>query len=283
MVKEADVKGTIFKIKRFSVHDGPGIRTAVFLKGCPLNCIWCHSPEGITSDISIWHNNNICIGCGKCADICPNKALELTRDKESIIKIDRDLCRTSGECIKVCPTGALQYTGYLTTVTEVMCEIEKDILYYKTSGGGITLTGGEPLFQTGFSIEILKACKEKKIHTAIETSLFAENEIVKRISDYVDLFITDMKIFDPAKHELYTGKPNKIIKENLIWLANSGKEIIVRIPLIENITDTEENKNAIIGFIRKINDKIPVEFIPYNPLSENNYKRLDLPFFLKKR
>lgn len=280
MEKFNETEGTVFKIKRFAVHDGPGIRTAVFLKGCPLNCIWCHSPEGISPDISIWYNRNLCIACNQCVDACPKKALEQIDYSGPFIHIDRILCDLTGNCVKACPTNAMQFTGLKTTVSDIINEIGKDILYYQTSGGGVTLTGGEPLFQPDFSLEILKACKILNIHTAIETSLFCERETITRISDYTDLFIIDMKIFDPDKHMHFTSKSNELIKENLRFIAESGKPVLVRIPLIPGITDTEENKEAILRFVHETDSQIPIEFISYNPLAENNYKRLDIPFLL---
>jgi pyruvate formate lyase activating enzyme len=277
---KTDITGTIFKIKRFSIHDGPGIRTSVFLKGCPLNCIWCHSPEGISSDIAIWHDNSLCIACGQCVKACPNSALKLSKSPESIINIDRALCSLSGDCVNGCPTGAIQFTGYKISVTDIMSEIKKDILYYNKSAGGMTLTGGEPLYQPEFSIEILKACKENNILTAIESCLFCEKETIDRISEFVDLFIIDMKIYDEVKHLRFTGKSNEIIKENFRHIAKSGKDILVRIPMIKGLTDTEENLSAIDEFVHGINKLIPVEHIKYNPLAENNYKKLGIPFMI---
>lgn len=281
MANSAEISGTIFKIKRFSVHDGPGIRTSVFLKGCPLNCIWCHSPEGISSDITIWYDKSLCIACGECIKACPNNALTLLNDPDSQIKIDRQSCCLAGDCVKVCPTGAIQYTGSKTNLADVITEIEKDKLYYTTSGGGVTLTGGEPLYQPEFSAAILEACKNRYIHTAIESSLFCEKETIKRILDFVDLFLVDMKIFDPQQHQLYTGKSNEIIRGNIKFLAENGKDILIRIPMIDNITDTEENKIAIRNFINSIDSRIPIEYLSYNPLASNNYKKLAIPFLLK--
>jgi len=281
MGKPADREGTIFKIKRFSVHDGPGIRTSVFLKGCPLNCIWCHSPEGITEDISIWYDKSLCIACGECVVACPVQALELIAGLEPYISISRSTCNTTGSCVKVCPTGAIQFTGSKTKVSQIIYEIDKDILYYNTSGGGVTLTGGEPLNQPDFSEAILKECKKRNIHTAIETSLFCDIESVKKISAYVDLFFIDMKIDDQAKHLRYTGKSNEIIKENFRFLAGTGNTIIVRIPLIPGITDTEENKNSCKNFVHSIKENIPIEYLIYNPLAGNNYKRLGIPYLLE--
>jgi pyruvate formate lyase activating enzyme len=281
MDRSRQATGRIFKIKRFSVHDGPGIRTAIFLKGCPLNCIWCHSPEGIDTAISIWYNRNICILCGECTGACPNLALEMTGEIEKKIIIDRNKCTLSGDCVSVCPTGAIQYTGFETTAEEVVSEAEKDLVFYQTSGGGVTVTGGEPLAQIGFLEEILKKCKKKDIHTAIETSLYAEKESIKRIIDITDLFLVDLKIFDGNQHQKYTGKSNEIILDNFRFLSGTGKKMIVRIPVIENITDIDSNLKAVEVFVKEYNDQIQIEKINYNPLAGNNYKRLGLPFLLK--
>jgi pyruvate formate lyase activating enzyme len=282
MEKQTEVEGKIFKIKRFSVHDGPGIRTAVFLKGCPLNCIWCHSPEGISSEISIWYNRNICIGCAQCVQACPENALQLIRDAELHITIDRKVCNVTGDCVKICPSNALQFTGSVATVSGLISEIEKDIPFYHASGGGVTLTGGEPLFQPDFSSEILKTCKKMKIHTVVESCLYCDTETINGLLPYVDLFIVDIKLSDPVQHEFYTGKKNDIIKENFRFLTKSGKALIVRIPLIKNITDTNTNLNEILNFVNATDDKITVEYISYNPLAENNYKKLGIPFLLKE-
>ncbi len=281
MVKLNDTEGVIFKIKRFAVHDGPGLRTTVFLKGCPLGCIWCHSPEGISRDITIWYNRNSCIACSECVRICPNKALQLSVDNNSQVVIDRKRCSITGNCVAVCPTTALQFTGSVATTDEILHEIEKDLIYYRASGGGVTLTGGEPLAQADFSFEILKECRKRDIHTAVETCLFCERDILKKIADNTDLFIIDLKIFDSAKHKHYTGKENEIIKDNFHYLAGIGKDILVRIPLVEGITDTFDNLNAIKVFVKKTNKKIPVEMIKFNPLAVNNYEKLNIPFLLK--
>jgi pyruvate formate lyase activating enzyme len=282
MVKRNPGEGDIFKIKRFSVHDGPGIRTSVFLKGCPMKCVWCHSPEGINSANSLWYNKNLCIACGECVETCPTKALHLTDGSSPEIEIDRNTCNLSGECVKACPTNALQFTGYKATVGEIIAEIEKDLAYYQTSGGGVTLTGGEALYQPQFSAEILKGCKERNIHTAIETCLYCDKKAIDLILPYVDLFFIDLKLFDAVLHKQYTGRSNEKIKDNFKYIAASGKKIIVRIPLIENITDTIENRKAIMDFVSETNENIPVELINYNPLTKNNYERLGIPFLLKK-
>jgi len=281
MDKSQGITGRVFKIKRFSVHDGPGIRTAVFLKGCPLNCIWCHSPEGIDNGISIWHNINICIFCGECTLACPNHALEMPDGPVKRIVIDRNRCMLSGNCVSVCPTGAIQYTGFEISADEVVIEAEKDKVFYQTSGGGVTITGGEPLAQVDFLEEILKKCKEKDIHTAIETSLYTEKESIKRVIEITDLFLVDLKIFDGDQHQKYTGKRNEKIIDNFRFLSGSGKNIMVRIPLIEKITNIELNLTEIENFVKGINDQIQIEKINYNPLAVNNYIRLGIPYLLK--
>lgn len=282
MVNIPEKEGIIFKIKRFSLHDGPGIRTSVFLKGCPLNCIWCHSPEGISQDISIWYNVNLCIACGQCVSACPERALALITSEKPYIQIDKGLCKVAGECVKICPSNALQYTGYRCSVSGIINEIEKDLIFYTASGGGVTLTGGEPLSQPEFSKGILEACRERQIHTAIETSLLCEKVSLDLILPLVDLFIVDMKLFEADMHEYYTGKVNETIKGNFHYIARQKKKILVRIPLIENITDTEENIKAISDFVRTARQDIQIEKIASNPLAENNYKKLGIPFLLKQ-
>jgi pyruvate formate lyase activating enzyme len=277
-----ETSGIIFKIKRFSVHDGPGIRTSVFMKGCPLNCIWCHSPEGIDPEISIWYDKSLCIHCGECVKLCPNDALKQIADPDPFINTDRNKCSLAGKCVKICPSGAIQFTGSRVLVSDVIAEIEKDLLFYRTSGGGVTLTGGEPLYQPEFSMKILEYFRKMNINTAIETCLFCDRDSIEKILDYVDLFIVDMKIYDRDRHIRYTGKTNEIIKENLRYIAESGKSILVRIPLIPNITDIEDNRNAIKKFVDNIDSRIPIEFISYNLLAGNNYKRLGIPFLLTK-
>jgi pyruvate formate lyase activating enzyme len=279
---ENKIEGTVFKIKRFSLHDGPGIRTSIFLKGCPLNCIWCHSPEGLSPSITIWYNSNVCIACGQCVDSCPENALRLsTGNINSVIEINRDRCIVSGECVRICPTGAMQFTGYKTTTAEIIREVEKDLAYYCESGGGVTLTGGEPLYQPEFSAEILKECKKRNIHTAVETSLFCDKKALKMLVDLVDLFIIDMKLFDSGQHLHYTGKANDKIIANFKFLADYGKSIIVRIPLIGNITNTKKNLENIKDFVKNTGKNIPIEEIFFNPLTENNYIRLNIPFSIK--
>jgi pyruvate formate lyase activating enzyme len=278
MERIADIQGTVFNIKRFSVHDGPGIRTSVFLKGCPLQCIWCHNPEGINPEVSIWYSRNICIRCGQCITVCPNEALTSDLSKDKFIKINYSKCNLTGSCVNVCPTKALQFTGTVTTVSDLMNVVMEDMVFYRTSGGGLTLTGGEPTFQPGFCLGILKSCKSADIHTAIETCLYCEREVLEKLIAYTDLFIVDIKIFDPAEHEKYIGKLNDKIKDNFRYLITTKKNIIVRVPLIKDITDKKENKIKIEKFVHELNPDIPIEYLNFNPLTKNKYQRLCISF-----
>ena len=271
-------EGIIFNIKRFSVHDGPGIRTTIFLKGCPLSCTWCHNPEGISRDISIWYNRNTCITCGECVRVCPNKSLSLDKERFNFITIDRLLCRVTGDCVTICPTGSIDFTGRRITTGEIIEEIRKDSVFYETSGGGVTLSGGEPLFQPDFCLDILRECRRENFDTTVETCLFCDREVIESIAPYVDHFLVDLKIFDPVSHLEYTGKKNDIIFENFIFLAGMGKEVTVRIPLIEALTDSESNLENIRNFVNKINPGIPVEYLDFNPLTRSKYQKLDIPF-----
>ena len=188
----------------------------------------------------------------------------------------------NGNCVKNCSTRAISFTGYKIYADEVFGEIEKDILFYETSGGGVTLTGGEPLFQPDFSAEILRACRKRKIHTAVETCLYCEQASIESIMDFTDLFIADLKIADSHRHLTYTGVTNNLIRENFRYISAAGKDIIVRIPLIENVTDQEENINSTREFVEAINKNIKIEFISYNPLTKNNYEKLQIPFGLDR-
>lgn len=270
--------GIIFDIKRFSVHDGPGIRTSVFLKGCPLSCIWCHNPEGISSDISIWYNQKICIKCGLCIEVCPNKSLGMNLSGDKSIEINYELCKTNGKCVEICPAGALEFTGRSASIDEITEELKKDLLFYRKSGGGVTITGGEPFFQPEFCMEILKACKDLCINTAVETCLYCEKEILEGIVNYVDLFLVDLKIFNSAKHKQFTGKPNHLIKRNLDFLHSVGKDIIIRVPLIKGITNDSLNRVQIEKYVHNLNPDIPVEYLNYNLLTKSKYKKLSIPY-----
>ena len=266
------MKGKIFDIKKFAIHDGPGIRTTLFLKGCPLNCIWCHNPEGISSSMNLWFFNSKCIGCGSCIASCPKNALSRDNPEESSIIIDHQKCDKCGICTEVCPTKAISFDGWEIDVDEAVKNLLQDRLFYEKSGGGITLSGGDPMFQHEFSKAVLKECKAAGVHTAIETSMYAKEEIFESFFEFVDLFIVDLKIFDEAKHREYTGTGNKLIHANFKKLIENRRDMLVRIPLIPEITTTAENLKAIAAFVYSLSPDTEIELINFNPLAENKYR-----------
>ncbi|HOP88557.1 MAG TPA: glycyl-radical enzyme activating protein, partial [Acetomicrobium flavidum] len=203
--------GLIFDVQRYSIHDGPGIRTTVFFKGCPLKCWWCHNPEGIDSGKELMYFEYKCMHCGTCAHVCPIGAIEF--DGTPIIR--RSMCIACGNCSAACPSDALKLIGREYTVGELMKEIERDVLYFDNSGGGVTFSGGEPLYQHEFLLEVLKECKKIDIHRTLDTSGFAPQEVLASVMDYVDLFLYDLKLIDEKEHIKYTGVSNAQIKENL--------------------------------------------------------------------
>lgn len=265
------MNGNIIDIKKFTVHDGPGIRSTVFLKGCPLSCVWCHNPEGIDSKINLWYFEKKCIGCHRCVAACKNDALAVGSGSPHII-IDREKCTNAGNCAEACPTAALSFDGKTVSRQEVVDALIEDKPFYDKSGGGITISGGDPLLQYEFSLGILKDCKEHKIHTAIETCMYAKKEILEKFLEYVDLFIVDMKIFNSITHKEYTGVENGLIKSNFKFLASKKEHILVRIPLVPGITATKENIGEIAAFVHEINSRIPIELMNFNPLGENKYR-----------
>lgn len=274
------VNGIIFDIKRYAIHDGPGIRTTIFMKGCPLNCWWCHNPEGISPNPELMYFEYKCIHCYTCSHVCPEKAI--TFDENETHTVEREKCTVCGICSNACPTSALKVVGQSISVGELLDEIEKDIQLYDNSNGGVTFSGGEPLFQPAFLKEILKACKDYYIHTAVDTSGYTSKEILRSLLPYVDLFLYDLKLFDEKKHLKYTGVSNKIIKENLSFLIEKGSNIVLRFPVITYITDTDENVKGWMEFLSKmnINQIEEIDLLPYHDVSEK-FHRLGKEYKMK--
>ena len=244
------VKGTVFNIQRFCVNDGPGIRTTVFLKGCPLSCVWCHNPESQRFEPEILFYKDKCTGCGRC---------------KCVTAADRDF---------VCFNGAKEICGKTVSANEVTAEVLKDKPFYKNSGGGVTLSGGEPLAQYDFSLELLKKAKENGIHTAIETCGYAEKSKILEIAKYVDLFLFDCKETDPDLHKEYTGVDNKIILDNLKALSDAGSKIILRCPIIPGFNDRAEHFKGISETAEKFIGIEHIEIEPFHPLGESKYSAL---------
>ena len=262
----------VFDIRRFSIHDGPGIRTAVFLKGCPLRCTWCQNPEGIESAPWLAWFPNKCISCLSCVPSCPRRAI--SPGAKGRIQVDRALCDSCGACAEACPARALVIIGGSMSEDDVVKEIMTDELFYDISGGGATLTGGEPMAQADFSLEVLALLKERKVHTAIETSLLADPDSLSRVRERVDLFIVDLKLDESARHAAATGVSNDLIKSNFIFLSQAGADILVRIPLIPGFTADADNLRKIGELVARTRADIPVELINFNPLARDKYELL---------
>lgn len=266
---EYDLEGTVFNIQRYSLHDGPGIRTIPFLKGCPLACKWCSNPESQKPQPEIMYQKSNCIHCGKCFEACRYGALS----KENPYMVDRDRCVACGACAEVCPTNALVLKGKKMTVWEVIHELQKDENIYRRSDGGITLSGGESLSQPKFTRELLRACKERGWHTAIETTGMTTKEIIESVMPFVDLALTDIKIIDPSIHKNVTGVDNQIILENVIRISNLTKTI-VRIPVIPNVNDNIEAIREIAEFTKLMKNINEIHLLPYHNFGENKYNLL---------
>ena len=269
--------GTVFNIQRFSIHDGPGIRTNVFLKGCPLNCLWCHNPEGLSKAPQVKYSPEKCIGCGDCVRVCEPKGHQLT--EEGIHTLDFSKCIGCLECSRVCVAGAMESYGETKSVEEIIDVVMRDTAYYKTSGGGLTLSGGEPLYQGEFAVEILKAAKEKGLHTAVETCGMVSGDTIKAAAEYVDLFLYDYKITGEEKHKEMTGASQKQILANLELLDAMGKDIILRCPIIPGINDDDIHYHGIAEVANKYKNIKEINIMPYHTLG--NAKRVKLGMDIK--
>lgn len=272
------VEGTLFDIQHYAVHDGPGIRTIVFFKGCPLNCAWCCNPESKAFFPQLRYFDFRCKRCMACAQVCKSNAVSL--DNESL-KRSFGLCSkcTEKPCIENCSHDALQLTGKMYSVPEVMDIVSKDVPFYNNSGGGVTFSGGEPFSQPEFLLELLKESKARKINTAVETCGWCDIKYIKKSVGYVDLFLYDLKLMNDDQHKKFTGKSNEKILENLIFLAKTGKEIIIRFPLIQGITDTTENIQAITDFMKSIQLK-EICLEPYHAFGTGKYDELGMTYSL---
>ncbi|MBQ4637445.1 MAG: glycyl-radical enzyme activating protein [Clostridia bacterium] len=261
---EKKATATVFNIQRFCVNDGPGIRTAVFLKGCMLNCIWCHNPESKFPKPIVSLTQKLCIGCMECIKTCSKHYF----DEQKGHGIDRASCITCGRCVENC-VGALEIMGKEMTVDEIIAEVMRDEDFYKTSGGGMTITGGDPLFRPEFTFELAKAAKEKGLHVCIETSGFAKWEQLERIAGFTDIFLFDIKESDPKLHEKFTGVSNGLILENLKKLDDMGAKTILRCPIIPSHNARDEHFISIADIANGLKNVIRIDIEPYHPLGKS--------------
>lgn len=277
-------KGLILEIQKLSTEDGPGIRTSIFFKGCPLKCIWCHNPESIPSKPGIQWFKVKCIGDGTCVEVCSEEALDLD---ELGVHINREKCTICGKCAEECPSTALMIFGKEWSVEELFHEVEKDKSYYEKSGGGITVSGGEPLLQVQFIVTFLRICKENGLSTALDTCGYASLQNFEKLIPYIDLILFDLKEIDPKKHEEYTGVSNKQILENIRWLVKNnkqlGKKIWIRTPIIPEYTATKENIRGLAQFIvNELDNKIHRwDLLAFNNLAIDKYDRMGICWELK--
>jgi pyruvate formate lyase activating enzyme len=263
-----NVKGLISDIQKFSLHDGPGIRTLIFMKGCPIKCLWCSNPETQRHHEEITFLQNHCMGCGDCVSICPVAAID-----PGTFEINRDRCDNCGKCGDVCPANAKNRVGRWVTVDELIKKVESDRIFYRNSGGGVTVSGGEPSFQYGFVSRFLKACQEININTAIETCGYAKWEHVEAIVRFSDLVFFDIKHMDAGIHRELTGKSNTLILQNIVN-TTAIAPVTIRIPVIPGYNDSKENITETVNFVRRLKNITKIELLPYHSLGAVKYEGL---------
>ncbi len=262
----------IFDIKRYAINDGPGIRTTIFFKGCPLRCPWCHNPESYSGQKEKMYSSAKCIGCGECVKHCPNQACRLTPDG---VVTDPDLCRLCSVCAEVCPTNATEMSGREMSVDEIMVAIKKEITFYDQSGGGVSFSGGEPLMFPVFLLELLKQCGQNQIHRTVDTAGLVPEKTLLEVAEHTEHFLYDLKMMDSVNHEKFTGMGNELILRNLQALAKTGRTIDIRIPLIGGVNDDLENIEESAAFIAGLaGPPRRVDVLSYHNIASQKYSRL---------
>ncbi len=265
--------GVVFNIMRFAVHDGPGIRTTVFFKGCPLDCWWCHNPEGQQYQAEPMYFEERCRHCGGCVEICPEQAVYSVN---GTVHTDRARCLRCGTCVEACAAAAREICGRTVSVEELVAEIEKDVVFFDDSHGGVTLSGGEPMAQPRFAIAVLRACRERRIHTTVETCGFAHPLIFKTVAENADLVLFDLKVLDRGKHRQYTGVFNDQILSNFEAMVAGGRPLVVRIPVVPGVNDSEEDACQFARFLAR-STVSRVDLLPYHRIGSDKYRRLGVP------
>jgi len=279
MPNTAPEKGLVFSIDRFVAEDGPGLRTTVFLKGCPLCCTWCHSPQSISGKPQLIFYGNRCIRCGACVGACPKDAQYVSQNDR---RVHWDLCDDCGRCAEVCPSNALEIEGRWLSVDEVIETVKRDTVYYRNSGGGVTFSGGEATLQPRFLTECLRRCNELGIHTAIDTCGYVRWPVLEKMLSYIDLFLFDVKHMDSTAHKKLTGVGNELILENLKKLSAAGKSIWIRIPLIPGHNDSESNLQKTAQFVSSLDGVKKITLLPYNDAAGAKYEFIGAVYELEK-
>jgi pyruvate formate lyase activating enzyme len=271
------VTGTVFNIQRYSIDDGPGIRTTVFFKGCPLSCVWCSNPESQNLEPELMHRDSICKRCYRCVAVCPVGAITVGANG---IDIDREVCTVCGDCVDACPHDAMRITGKDMTVDEVFEVIARDMDFYRDSGGGVTLSGGEVLLQPEFALELLKRCREAGLHTCVDTSGQGSTEGLQNLLPYVNLFYFDIKHIDPKVHRAQAGRTNENILRNFALVAASDISLAVRVPVVPGFNDTSDAISDIADLVATHAPRATVHLLPYHRYGQQKYEMLGLDYEL---
>lgn len=272
----AVTEGTVLRIERFAIHDGPGIRTTVFLKGCPLRCTWCHSPESQALPPEFMPLPDRCVRCGACTAACPTHAVRPAADATVVAP---DECTLCGQCVSACPSGARELVGYRTSVEALVTLLERDRIFYDESGGGVTFSGGEPLMQPDFLLEAVEACHDGGMHVAVDTSGLGDTHVLLEVARSANLFLFDLKMMDEERHRACTGVSNTRILQNLERLAAVHRQIIVRFPLIPGVNDDDDNVRAMGAFLASLR-LTRIDVLPYHRAGLAKYHRLQRPYGL---
>lgn len=272
------MEGVIFDIQRYSISDGPGIRTTVFFKGCPLKCIWCANPESHNSHPQLFYFDSLCVRCYRCIEVCSTGASTITANGS--IHVNRKVCKACGQCTKVCHTEARTISGKTMNIEEVLEIVKKDSLFYRNSGGGITASGGEPTYQPDFLQEFFKRCQENWFHTCLDTCGYVQWDVFESILEYTDLVLFDIKHMDQVKHRELTGVNSDLILKNATKIVQKGKPIIMRLPLIPGYNNSKENVKAVGEFMNQLGLR-RVDILPYHQLGKRKYESLGKKYILR--
>ncbi len=265
-------RSLIFDVRRYAINDGPGIRVTVFFKGCNLRCAWCHNPESQSFDAQLLYIRNRCIACGSCLPACPYEALSLETDW---ITIDQKSCTACGECTHVCPTKALERSGYGLEVDALMGLLEEELLFIESSGGGVTFSGGEPMLHADRLVQLLQACGERGFHRAVDTAGNVSSETLLRVASHTDLFLYDMKMMDSRLHHDWTGVGNELILKNLRLLSEHRLPLIIRIPLMGGLNDTDDNIHLTADFLVSLpHPPQRIQLLPYHAIAAAKFERM---------